>query len=400
MKNDPLVSVCLPLYNGEKFLVQAVESVLNQTYKNFELIIADDGSKDRGPALVQELAQKDKRIKFQQNPKNLGLFQNYNECMRLAQGKYIKLFAQDDLFEPNILERMVAVLEQNDSVSLVSCARTWLDDNGKKIDPVSSNEMRMSRPFESDRQFSGKWISTETLREFVNWLGEPCSMMFRKSQAGPGFDTRFLQLGDIDYWYRLLEQGDYFFLCDYLCSFRKHAGSTTVKNRKTLTSLLDWLVLANKHKHLIAEMGETEQEFTQRFTRRYVYAITGAYYSAPKSDKAKEKDGKLAFLMDCSDLLSAFEPDQNVPRDVTEEFRAFAVSCLHEASRMQNEYRLVKHVVKTQRKIIIGMEIEHEEKILAMQEEIDELRGALSELGNSLSWKVTAPLRNVRKLLN
>jgi glycosyltransferase involved in cell wall biosynthesis len=400
MNNEPLVSVCLPLYNGEKFLAQAIQSVLDQTYKNFELIIADDGSKDKGPSIAQDLAKTDKRIKYQQNPKNLGLFQNYNECIRLACGKYIKLFAQDDLFDPKILARMVEVLEQNSSVSLVSCARTWLDDKGKVIIPVSSNEMRMARPFESDRQFSGKWISTETLREFVNWLGEPCSMMFRKEQAGPGFDARFLQLGDIDYWYRLLEQGDYFFLADPLCSFRKHSGSTTVKNRKTLTSLLDWLVLANKHRHLIAEMGETDADFAQRFTRRYVYAITGTFYSAPRNDKVKEKDGKLEFLMDCSNILAAFEPDHNVPRDVSDEFRAFAVSCLHEASRMQNEYRLVKHVVKTQRKIIIGMEIDHEEKIMAMQEEIDELRGALSELGNSLSWKVTAPLRNVRKLLN
>src|SRR5271170_4602024 len=147
MNNEPLVSVCLPLYNGEKFLAQAIQSVLNQTYKNFELIIADDGSKDQGPAIVKELAKTDKRIKFQQNAHNLGLFQNYNECMRLAQGKYIKLFAQDDLFEPNILERMVAVLEQNESVSLVSCTRTWLDDNGNKIAPVSANEMKMSSPF-------------------------------------------------------------------------------------------------------------------------------------------------------------------------------------------------------------------------------------------------------------
>jgi glycosyltransferase involved in cell wall biosynthesis len=400
MKKEPLVSVCLPLYNGEKFLAEAIQSVLNQTYQNFELIIADDGSKDRGPAIARELAKSDKRIKFQQNPKNLGLFQNYNECIRLAQGKYIKLFAQDDLFQPTILERMVQVLEENDSVSLVSCARTWLDDNGNVIVPVSSNEMKMSCPFNSDRQFSGHWISTETLREFVNWLGEPCSMMFRKEQAGPGFDTRFLQLGDIDYWYRLLEQGDYYFLAEHLCSFRKHSGSTTVKNRKTLTSLLDWLVLASKHRQLIAEMGETEADFVQRFTRRYVYAITGAFYSTPKNDKAKEKDGKLEFLMDCSNILSAFEPDHNVPRDLMDEFRAFAVSSLHEASRMQNEYRLVKHVVKTQRTVIIGMEIEHEEKIMAMQEEIDELRAALSELGNSLSWKVTAPLRNARKLFN
>jgi glycosyltransferase involved in cell wall biosynthesis len=399
MNSEPLVSVCLPLYNGERFVGDAIKSLLNQTYSNFELIVVDDGSSDNSPAIVQELAKSDSRIKFRKNEVNLGLFQNYNECMRLARGKYIKLFAQDDLLAANILERMVKVLEQNDSVSLISCARTWLDDDGKEIIPATTNEMKMACPFECDRQFSGKWISAETLRDFVNWLGEPCSMMFRKDQVGSGFDARFFQLGDIDYWYCLLQQGDYFFLNDRLCSFRKHKFSTTVKNRKTLASLLDWLVLASKHRNLIAEIGEGPEEFMQRFTRRYVYAITGAFYSV-SNDKPKEKDGKLEFLLDKSNLISAFEPDPNVPRNITEEYRAFAVSCLHEASRMQNEYRLVKHVVKTQRTVIIGMEVDNEEKIMAMQEEIDELRMALSELGNSLSWKVTAPLRSVRKLLN
>jgi hypothetical protein len=318
--------------------------------------------------------------------------------MSAAEGKYIKLFAQDDLFEPKILERMVAVLEAYDSVSLVSCARNWLDESNEPLVAVSGNELKMQCPFQSDRQFDGTWIATESFRELVNWLGEPCSMMFRREQAKPGFDARFLQLGDLEFWYRILEAGDYFFISEPLCHFRKHSASTTVKNRTSLTSLLDWMLLASKHRRLIKAVGETEDDFAQRFARRFVYAITGRYYG-PGKDRAKAPDSKMDALTDYASIFSSFIQDPEVPRDITNEYRAFAISCLREASRMQNEYRLVKDIVKVQRKVIIGLEVNHEEKVMAMQEEIDELRAALSELGNSLSWRVTAPLRNAKRLI-
>src|SRR5271165_929178 len=113
MSSKPLVSICLPLFNGASHLENALSSVLNQTYDNFEVVVVDDGSTDSSVALVKSLCKQDKRIRLYQNPKNLGLFANYNETIRQARGYYIKPFAQDDLLEHNALDRMSELLESH-----------------------------------------------------------------------------------------------------------------------------------------------------------------------------------------------------------------------------------------------------------------------------------------------
>ena len=92
----PTVSICLPVYNGERFLREAIESVLAQTYEDYELLISDDLSQDSSLEIAHSYAKRDTRIIVSSNPKNLGLFANYNACQKLASGKYIKPFAQDD----------------------------------------------------------------------------------------------------------------------------------------------------------------------------------------------------------------------------------------------------------------------------------------------------------------
>ncbi len=97
---QPQVSVCLPVFNGERFLSAAIESTLAQSEPHFELLISDDASTDASWQIIQEYARSERRIKCWQNQSNLGLFKNYNVCMEQASGEYIKLFAQDDLLEP------------------------------------------------------------------------------------------------------------------------------------------------------------------------------------------------------------------------------------------------------------------------------------------------------------
>src|SRR5580693_4962244 len=97
---SPTVSVCLPVYNGANYLGQAIDSVLAQTFEDIELLIADDCSTDSTKEIIQEYSSKDKRVKSWTNPQNLKLFGNYNACIEKASGKYIKLYAHDDLFEP------------------------------------------------------------------------------------------------------------------------------------------------------------------------------------------------------------------------------------------------------------------------------------------------------------
>jgi GT2 family glycosyltransferase len=411
MSTKPLVSVCLPLFNGANYLEVALPSVLNQTYDNFELIITDDGSTDSSLEIIEKFAKKDRRIRLYKNPVKLGLFENYNEAIRKAKGRYIKPYAHDDIFEPTILEKMVNILEAEPLVALVNCARDWIDEDGKSFPSQTELDQKMAKPFKTDVLRSGREIARETFRETVNWLGEPVTMMFRKEQAGTGFDARFAQLGDIDYWYRILEHGDYYYISEPLCRFRKHASQHTAKIRKTLKSVLDWPLLASKHRDLIAAVGETETQCGERFTLQLINAITDELYSTPPTDSTKYSQ------LIANDLLACFEQEQNQERNFSTEYEGFAISALREAAKLQRDRKelekanqiLSKRLGEVKASLINNEAVitkkmrESERKAAereeALHEEIEELRDAISRVGNSFSWKVTAPFRNAKRLL-
>ena len=103
------VSVLIPMYNGDQYIVAAIESVLRQSYSNIELIIVDDGSTDNSVNIMQQYLSADTRIQLIQNENNLGLVGNWNRCVELATGEWIKFLFQDDLLEPSCIERMVEI---------------------------------------------------------------------------------------------------------------------------------------------------------------------------------------------------------------------------------------------------------------------------------------------------
>src|SRR5882757_11491357 len=107
----PKVSICLPVYNGERYLSQAIESALAQTCTDFELLIADDCSQDGSRAIADSYARQDDRIRIWQHENNQGLFANYNFLIAQASAPIVKLFAQDDVLLPESVRRSVEVLE-------------------------------------------------------------------------------------------------------------------------------------------------------------------------------------------------------------------------------------------------------------------------------------------------
>ena len=108
----PLVSVLMTAYNRQKYIAEAIESVLQSTYKNFELIIVDDGSTDSTVAIVEKYSVKDRRIKLYVNPKNLGQFANRNKAAGYATGKFLKYLDSDDRISANGLEKIVDAMLQ------------------------------------------------------------------------------------------------------------------------------------------------------------------------------------------------------------------------------------------------------------------------------------------------
>lgn len=128
---ENLVSIIMPLYNGEKFIKITLESVLKQTYKNWELLITNDGSKDNSPKIVEEYAKKDERIKLF-NQINKGSAAARNNSLREAKGKYIVFLDSDDIWENNFLEEQIKFLEEKNA-SLVFSSYKRINEDGKEI---------------------------------------------------------------------------------------------------------------------------------------------------------------------------------------------------------------------------------------------------------------------------
>jgi glycosyltransferase involved in cell wall biosynthesis len=146
--DNPTVSVVLPVYNGEKFVLDAIKSIQGQTFTDWELVILDDGSTDDSLATCQACAAKDQRIRVFSNGINLGLSKTMNKLVQLAQGKYIAIQEQDDFSMPVRLAQEVTMLESNSDVGLVSGIAAWLDDGGQifhyfggKSYPENKNDM-------------------------------------------------------------------------------------------------------------------------------------------------------------------------------------------------------------------------------------------------------------------
>jgi len=234
----------MPVYNGQRFLEEAIESVLAQTYQHFELLIADDASTDDSVQIAQRYAQRDSRIMLWRNPTNKGLFANYNECFARASGPLIKPFAQDDVWHEEIVQRLAAVFTEHPSVSLAAVKRLWLTDSGE--------ETPLDFEVSDTGVMNGSLCAKTCLLKRANLVGEPSAVMFPRQLAAGGFDTMYYHLGDLDLWLRLLQYGDYFYVHDPLCFFRRHEGGATTRNIKQLLFALDQLKLADQHATLIA----------------------------------------------------------------------------------------------------------------------------------------------------
>lgn len=132
---NPRVTIGIPVYNGENYLVESIESILAQTFTDFELIIADNASTDKTAEICQQYAAQDPRIRYVRNDKNLGASRNYNLLVELARGEYFKWQAHDDTCAPELLQRCVAVLD-NDPGAVICYSYTRAIDENSEIVPA------------------------------------------------------------------------------------------------------------------------------------------------------------------------------------------------------------------------------------------------------------------------
>jgi len=141
MTIEPMISIGLPVYNGKKFIQKRLDSILNQTITNFELIISDNASTDSTSDICKEYLQRDKRIRYIHQEKNMGAWWNFNFVLQQAKGKYFAWAAVDDIFFPDFLEKNVEALESNKNL-ICSTGKSQLYQLGDKKDKNLDNSFR------------------------------------------------------------------------------------------------------------------------------------------------------------------------------------------------------------------------------------------------------------------
>lgn len=213
-----MVSICIPVYNGEKYIREAVESALNQTYQNIEVLLVDNCSTDGTLLAVESVS--DKRFRIIRNETNLGMVGNWNKCLSEAKGDYINLLCADDRLKSDCIEKKIAILVNNPDVALVSSDTHIIDERGKII-------MRR-RGLRETGTYSGRNIFRKSIRT-RNLYGEPTNVLFRKSVAiqTDGYEGGLPYSPDWEYWLHLSTMGDVGYISEPLTEYRVSSVSET-----------------------------------------------------------------------------------------------------------------------------------------------------------------------------
>lgn len=231
----PKVSVLIPVFNGEPFLAECLDSVLRQDFSDMEILIVDDASTDGSAELARSYAAKDARIRWRRNPHNVGLARSFNRCLRKAKGEYIKYVLQDDkLLSPAAVRLLAAALDDQPAVTLAASASEVIDAESK----VTTRRDHFEPGVTAGSQVIGQCLATG-----MNLIGEPSVVMFRRCQAPRGYDERLAQWLDLEMWFFLLERGYFAYLPTPLCAFRQHPRQQTEVNRQNGTAAREYRVL-------------------------------------------------------------------------------------------------------------------------------------------------------------
>jgi len=218
-EGKPLVSVVMPAYNSEKTIGEAIESILNQTYKNFEFIIINDGSTDKTLEIIKSYAKKDKRIIVLDNEKNFGIPKTRNIALKKSKGKYIAIQDSDDISLSKRLEKQAEFLERNPNVGVVGSFMEIFDGHKKR----------------GIRKYPEKDKELRKMIFFVCPIGQPAAMIRASVFEKIGlFDERFSQTEDLDLWFRIGNEYKLSNLQEVLIKYRYNPKSSTGTKTKAM----------------------------------------------------------------------------------------------------------------------------------------------------------------------
>lgn len=284
-----MVSIIIPNYNHAGYLKERIDSVLCQTFQDFEIIILDNNSTDDSRKIIETYSNHPRISQIIYNPENNGnTFKQWNNGIALAKGKYIWIAESDDIAEPELLETLVKKLEENNDTVLAFTSSEQIDENDL---PVNYNGVIIT-PNEFDALFQSSFTmpGTDLIREQMyryNFLSNASAIVFRKDifiETGWADETKFL-LGDWLQWNKMLLKGNVFFYAEkQLNHFRIHTNT----NRKRIAS-----------KRLLAELLEVQRHLLHNMPRSGKFRnaiLDSSCYRMVDFIKQKKKLGISSYL--------------------------------------------------------------------------------------------------------
>lgn len=209
---QPKISVLMPVYNGNRYLRESIDSILNQTFTDFELIIIDDGSTDSTWEILSEYADQDQRVRLFKNEENIGLINSLNKGLNLAKGNYIARQDADDVSLPKRFEKQIAVLDKHQKVILVSCDIEIINSEGTLLGKLQ-------------RACDPKLVAWYLI--FHNRIAGHSQVMFRRKPVLNlgGYSQINSYSEDYELWCRLAKVDDIIILPEVLLQQRMHSKS-------------------------------------------------------------------------------------------------------------------------------------------------------------------------------
>ena len=237
----PLVLVLIPTFNRPKYFQIALESAINQTYRNLEIVISDNSTNDETKNLIQNYLSRDSRIKYFYEPK-FNADGNWNFCRQYqikdSKSEYVNWLMDDDIFLPRKIELMMEVYRNNPDVSIVTSLRYTINDEGK----VTGNYGALAN---ENSKHSGESVMKLLFHTYHNYVGEPTTVLIKKkflrdndlcwSNDEPGF----FSIVDMSTWFQLLTKGNLFWINEPLSAYRLHDNAGDANAGYSIKTMLD-----------------------------------------------------------------------------------------------------------------------------------------------------------------
>ena len=405
MENE-LVSIVMVNYNQEKFLKKSIDSVLMQTYRNWELIIVDDGSTDASVNIIKEY--KDDRIKPIFLKENCHICIATNTGFAAVNGKYIARLDSDDIWKKEKLEKQMDFMQKNPSAKVCFTQVELIDENGENIDKQESELLSLYNSRQKNRE---EWI------RFFFFVGNSLlpTLLFEKELLDivGGFKLNYCQTHDFEFLIRLIKQTDFYFVEEKLVKYRR----TSTQNSASTVE---------KDTRFFNEYMDIRYHFFEGMTDELCKAAFGEFFRDKDASTHEEIVCEQAFLLekcigysDSNPVLGLFKLGElmNDPvygRVLLEKYhytpkKYYEETCkkLLWVEKDDEQEQQLKYQLEQEREKIENKD-DHIEKLLEIKDlqqnhigklerELENLRQRLRAIEESKSWKMTQPIRNLKK---